>query len=378
MTASLPALVDPGPDLREDQRQRYARQLLLPGIGVLGQRRLCNARVLVVGAGGLGSPVLLYLAAAGVGTIGVIDDDAVDVTNLHRQVLHGVPDVGRPKVDSATEALAALNPNVTVRAHRERLTSANALDVLAGYELVVDGADNFATRYLVADACEVLGLPCVWGSILRFEGHVSVFWPGRGPGYRDIFPDPPDPESAPSCAEAGVFGSLCGTIGSVLAGEVIKLVTGTGRPLIGRLLVHDALGATWRELRVRPDPRRTPVHDLAADYEQMCGLVPAEPVPSVSAAELAALMRAGEALLVDVREDLEVAGDRITGSTHLPMDQILSGAAMLDRGVPIVVHCASGVRSARVVAHLAGLGYQARHLDGGLDAWRREYPIDPV
>jgi sulfur-carrier protein adenylyltransferase/sulfurtransferase len=257
---SLPPLVPPGPQLPADQVGRYSRHLILPEVGTVGQRRLAAARVLVVGAGGLGSPVLMYLAAAGVGTIGVLDDDVVDESNLQRQVVHGQSDLGRPKVDSARDALAEINPHVRVLPHRERLDASNALELFADYDLVVDGTDNFATRYLVSDACELLGLPYVWGSIFRFDGQVSVFWadppaaadgsPVAGVTYRDVHPEPPPPGMVPSCAEGGVLGVLCAAIGSVMVTEAVKLVCGIGEPLLGRLMVFDALGMTWRTVRV--------------------------------------------------------------------------------------------------------------------------------
>ena len=248
-----PPLVPPGPELSPEERTRYARHLILPGLGADGQRRLRAARVLVVGAGGLGSPALLYLAAAGVGTLGVVDDDVVDTTNLQRQVVHGVDDVGRAKVDSAADAVAAVSPATTVVRHRDRLDVVNAMDVLADYDLVLDGADNFPTRYLVGDACARLGIPHVWGSVYRFDGQVSVWWAGEGPCYACVFPVQPPPDAVPSCAVGGVLGAVCASIGSVMATEAVKLVTGSGEPLVGRLLVHDALRQAWDTVPVRAD-----------------------------------------------------------------------------------------------------------------------------
>ncbi|MGN6610489.1 MAG: molybdopterin-synthase adenylyltransferase MoeB [Angustibacter sp.] len=391
---SLPPLVEPGPPLDREQVARYARHLLIPDVGELGQRRLTGARVAVVGAGGLGSPALLYLAAAGVGTIGVIDPDVVEASNLQRQVVHGASDVGRRKVDSAADAIAEVNPLVQVVRHPVRLDSSNALEVLAGYDLVVDGTDNFATRYLVNDACVLLGVPCVWGSIYRFDGQVSVFWGGHGPCYRCLFPDPPPPGSVPSCAEGGVLGLLCAAIGAAQGTEVVKLIVGMGEPLLGRLLVHDALRASWRELRVRPDPQCPVCGDHPTitretgliDYEQFCGLPP-EPEQRdgalVAPTELAALLAArerGEAdlVLVDVREPGERAIVSIPGAVAVPRAAFDTGEAFeqipFDR--PVVLHCRSGVRSAAALDLLRAAGHpDARHLDGGVLAWVEQ--VDP-
>jgi molybdopterin/thiamine biosynthesis adenylyltransferase/rhodanese-related sulfurtransferase len=397
---SLPPLVEPAADLGPDEVRRYARQVTLPALGVTGQRRLAAARVLVVGAGGLGSPVLLYLAAAGVGTIGVVDDDVVDLTNLHRQVVHGTDDVGRAKVDSAADAVAAVNPLVTVVRHRERLTSANALDVLRGYHLVVDGTDTFPTRYLVGDACTILGLPCVWGSVLRFDGQVSLFWADPPPGpdgvaepgvtYRDLFPDPPPPGSVPSCAEGGVLGAVCAVVGSTMAAEALKLVTGTGRSLLGRLLVYEGLGGTWREIRVRPAGPR-PVVTRLVDYDAFCGLGPgsavrARPGDEVTATELAALLAdrergAADFVLVDVREPWEREIVAIPGAVPVPVGGIRSGEAVpglaeLAAGRRVVLHCKSGGRSAEALALLRAAGFaDAAHLAGGVLAWVED--VDP-
>lgn len=373
-TPTLPPLVEPGPPLTPAQARRYARHALLPGIGVEGQRRLLNAKVLVIGAGGLGSPALLYLAAAGVGTLGVIDDDAVEESNLQRQVIHGVADIGRPKVESARDAVARRDPDTTFVTYEERLTTENALEIFAGYDLVLDGTDNFATRYLVADACEILGIPCVWGSILRFDGQVSLFWSGRGAVYRDVFPDPPDPSLVPSCAEAGVFGVLCASIGAAMGTEAVKLITGSGRTLVNRLLVYDALAASWRELTILPDPDREPVTHLEA-VEFACA-VP-EPVrPEGSEIDVAGfdafLARADELSLdvVDVREPGEWELGHIDGARLVPKDEILSGRVELPRDRPILLHCAAGARSGQVLDHLLADGYtDVRHLLGGYTAW---------
>jgi sulfur-carrier protein adenylyltransferase/sulfurtransferase len=371
-------LVEPGPRLDAEQVLRYSRHVLLPDIGEVGQRRLANARVLVVGAGGLGSPVLTYLAAAGVGTIGVVDDDVVDASNLQRQVIHGTADVGRPKVDSAVEAAGRINPLVTVVPHPVRLTAGNALDVLRGYDLVVDGADNFPTRYLVSDACEVLGLPEVWGSVFRFDAQVSVFWAGYGPTYRHLFPEPPPPGAVPSCAEGGVLGAMVGAVGSVMATEVVKLVTGAGEPLLGRLLVLDALSMSWRTLRVRPDPSARPVTQVV-DVEAACEVPrPLAPEHVVHAPELARMLSEDDVLLVDVRGADEHALVSIPGAVLVPLPRILSGEALpgLPRDRRIVLHCKSGARSEQALRALLDNGFRdVAHLDGGVLAWVED--VDP-
>jgi adenylyltransferase/sulfurtransferase len=252
---SLPPLVEPAEDLSVEEIARYSRHLIIPDVGVPGQKRLKNAKVLVVGAGGLGSPALLYLAAAGVGTLGIVDFDVVDESNLQRQVIHGVSDIGKLKAQSAKESIAEINPHVHVVLHTERLDSDNALDIFRPYDLILDGTDNFATRYLVNDACVLLGKPYVWGSIYRFEGQVSVFWNEHGPNYRDLYPEPPPPGMVPSCAEGGVLGVLCASIGSVMVTEAIKLITGIGESLLGRLMVYDALEMTYRQIKIRKDPK---------------------------------------------------------------------------------------------------------------------------
>jgi len=377
--ARFPPLVEPGPELDADQRRRYARHLTLPGIGAQGQRRLAAARVLVVGAGGLGSPVLLYLAAAGVGTIGVLDDDRVDTSNLQRQVLHGVADVGRPKVDSARDRIADLDPRIVVQGHPVRLGASNALDILSGYDLVVDGTDNFPTRYLVADACEILGLPVVWGSIFRFDGQASVFWAGHGPTYRDLFPVPPPPGSVPSCAEGGVLGVLCAAVGSVMATEAVKLICGIGEPLVGRLSVFDALEMSWRTLAVRPDPDRAPVTRLEVDQPAQPFVAAEHGIDVHDLARRLAARAAGEDdfVLVDVREPAEREVVTIPGAVAIPMAELLAaGPAALPDGVPVVLHCRSGARSAQVLAALHAAGRtDVVHVEGGVLAWVRE--IDP-
>lgn len=368
------------------ERTRYSRQLLLPGFDLDAQRRLKAARVLVLGAGGLGSPALLYLASAGIGALGIVDDDAVDASNLQRQIVHTTAEVGSPKVDSAARAVGALNPEVDVIRHRVRLTADNALDLFSGYDLVVDGADNFQTRYLAGDAAEIVGIPQVWGSLLRFEGQVSVFWAGHGPTYRDVFPEPPDPGEVPSCAEGGVFGPLCGEVGSLMAGEAIKLLTGAGDTLLGRIVVVDAQHGVRRELTVTADPDREPVTRLT-DYEALCGLPGAEPgaadpvggessgvISPLALHRLLAARAVGTADfdLIDVREPAERDIVSIAGSRLIPKDEFLAGdaAARLDPGRSVVVYCKSGVRSARVRDELLASGFaDVRSLDGGVLAW---------
>ena len=389
---SRPPLVEPGPPLSRDQIARYARHLLVPDVGELGQRRLSAARVLVLGAGGLGAPALLYLAAAGVGTIGVCDPDVVELSNLQRQVVHGVSDVGRLKVESAAATLAEVNPLVQVVQHAVRLDAGNALELMSGYDLVVDGTDNFATRYLVNDACVLLGIPNVWGSVFRFDGQVSVFWGGQGPCYRCLFPEPPPAGSVPSCAEGGVLGVLCAAIGAAQSTEVVKLVTGIGDPLVGRLLVHDALRATWRELAVRRDPGCAVCGEAPtitresglADYEAFCGLPPTtsadDGLPVVRARELASWLEdpARDVVLVDVREPGERAIVSVPGSVAVPRAQFDGAEAFshipFDR--PVVLYCKSGVRSATALRLLLDAGHpDARHLQGGVLAWVDD--VDP-
>ena len=357
-------LVEPGPELTAAERARYARHLLLPGFGSDAQRRLRAARVAVVGAGGLGSPVLAYLAAAGVGELVVIDDDVVETSNLQRQVLHGVASLDRPKVDSAAEAVARIDPSVRVVRHRERLTDATADRLLAGADLVVDGADNFATRYAVADACTRLGVPEVFGSVLRFDAQVGVFWAGRGATYRDVFPAPPPAGSVASCAEAGVLGALCGVVGSVMAVEAVKLLAGVGEPLVGRLLVLDALAMTWRTVRVRAGDPAAPVVAVAPEPEPL----PADAV--VTAPQLARLLAEDAVLLVDLRTDAEREVAVLPGAVPVPLDDVLAGTADLPADRRVVLHCRSGARSERAVRALRAGGHpDAAHLDGGLLAW---------
>ena len=377
----------PAGELTREETERYSRHLIIPDFGSTAQRRLKNARVLVVGAGGLGSPVLLYLAAAGVGTLGIVDDDVVDVSNLQRQVIHGVSDVGSAKGESARRSVAELNPLVRVVLHPEHLDNSNVLEIFSEYDLIVDGTDNFATRYLVNDAAEILHKPYVWGSILRFDGQVSVFWGVHGPTYRDLFPQAPPPGSVPSCAEGGVLGVLCAQIGSVMANEAIKLITGTGRTLLGRVLVLNALEMSWREVKVRRDPDAVPVTGLS-DYQAFCGIAPAEPAPDgaevdvdalrVLLAERAAGQREFE--LLDVREPGEYDIVHIDGARLAPRGAVLAGELLPDRNRPVYVHCKTGGRSAEVAAYLRREGYpEVYNVSGGILDWvRRVEPQKPV
>ncbi|MBB3035669.1 molybdopterin-synthase adenylyltransferase MoeB [Hoyosella altamirensis] len=378
---ALPPLVAPAAELTRDDIARYSRHLLIPGIGVGGQRRLKNARVLVIGAGGLGSPVLMYLAAAGAGTIGIVEFDSVEMSNLQRQVIHGESDLGRPKGESARESIRNINPHVEVRWHNLRLENRNAVNIFRQYDLIVDGTDNFATRYLVNDAAALAGKPYVWGSIFRFEGQVSVFWEdaphGRGVTYRDLFPDPPAPGTVPSCAEGGVFGALCATIGSLMATEAIKLITGTGDPLLGRVLVYDALAMSFRSLGLRRAAGAPRITELT-DYEEFCGtaIAPSAGDSSIAPTELADLLSsAAPPVLIDVRERTEWEIVRIEGATLVPHSEFDSGAALsqLPQDREVVLYCKTGVRSAEALEalHKAGLK-NARHLRGGLAAWVKQ------
>ncbi|MFE6388731.1 adenylyltransferase/sulfurtransferase MoeZ [Nocardiopsis dassonvillei] len=381
---SLPPLVEPADELTVDEVRRYSRHLIIPDVGMDGQKRLKNAKVLVVGAGGLGSPALLYLAAAGVGTLGIIDFDVVDESNLQRQVIHGQSDVGRPKAESARDSIKEINPGIRVILHQERLDSDNALEIFADYDLVLDGTDNFATRYLVNDACVILDKPYVWGSIYRFDGQVSVFWNEYGPQYRDLYPEPPPPGMVPSCAEGGVLGVLCASIGSVMVNEAIKLITGIGEPLVGRLLIFDALEMTWREVKVRKDPDTEPVTELI-DYEAFCGAVSEEATEAaagstITAGELKDLLdnKPEEIFLVDVREKNEYEIVSIPGATLIPKGEFLNGKALerLPQDRRIVLHCKSGVRSAEALAAVHAAGFSdAVHVGGGVLAWINQ--VDP-
>jgi adenylyltransferase/sulfurtransferase len=368
--------------------QRYARHLIMPEVAMPGQERLKASKVLCIGTGGLGSPLSLYLAAAGVGTIGLVDFDVVDVSNLQRQIIHFTSDVGRPKVTSAQEKLQAINPELEVIRHEHPIDSSNALEIFAGYDVIVDGTDNFPTRYLVNDACVLLGKPNVYGSIFRFDGQASVFFPPHGPCYRCLYPEPPPPDLVPNCAEGGVLGILPGLIGVVQATETVKLLLGTGRPLIGRLLLYDALEMSFREMKVRKNPKcpicgPDPTITGLIDYQAFCGVRGAEPEApaaesdAITPAELKARIDRGESpLVLDVRNPEEIAICRIAGSTVIPLPELPSRLEELDRSVAMVVHCKSGVRSAKAIALLREAGFERlQNLTGGILAWIKD--VDP-
>jgi sulfur-carrier protein adenylyltransferase/sulfurtransferase len=379
----VPPLVEPASELSVNEVKRYSRHLIIPDVGMTGQKRLKNAKVLCVGAGGLGSPALLYLAAAGVGTLGVIDFDVVDESNLQRQVIHGQSDVGRSKALSARDSIKEINPYITVVVHEEALDTDNAMEIFAGYDLIVDGTDNFATRYLVNDACVLLGKPYVWGSIYRFDGQASVFWAEYGPCYRCLYPEPPPPGMVPSCAEGGVLGVLCASIGSIQVTEAIKLITGIGDSLAGRLMIYDALEMSYRSLNIRKDPDcvicgKNPSVTELIDYEAFCGAVSADAQQAtagstITAAELKAMLDADDDIfLVDVREPNEYEIVSIPGAVLIPKDQFLTGAALerLPQDRRIVLHCKSGVRSAECLAVVQNAGFSdAVHLGGGVLSW---------
>lgn len=377
------------PALTVDEMSRYARHLTLPEVGMEGQQRLKAARVLCVGAGGLGSPLALYLAAAGVGTLGLVDFDVVDASNLQRQILHSTRDVGRSKLDSAAEKLAALNPTVQIVKHPTMLTSANALEILSDYDLVADGTDNFPTRYLVNDACVIAGKPNVYASIFRFEGQASVFAAREGPCYRCIYPEPPPAGTVPNCAEGGVLGILPGLLGVIQATEVIKLILGKGESLIGRLLLVDALAMRFRELKLRKNPEcpvcgAHPTITELIDYQQFCGLTPAAQetalkngIPQMTPTELKQRLDAGDEIFVlDVREPFEYQIASI-GGTLIPINEVPQRLGEIDREREVVVHCKSGGRSQRVAEFLAQSGYtRVSNLAGGITAWSND--VDPT
>ena len=372
------------PELSRDEILRYSRHLLLPEVSVQGQRRLKSARVLLVGAGGLGSPLALYLAAAGVGHLGLVDFDVVDVTNLQRQVLHGTRDVGRSKLDSATDRIRDVNPFVQVTPFETRLTSANALEILRGWDIVADGTDNFATRYLVNDACVLLGIPNVYGSIFRFDGQASVFATANGPCYRCLFRSPPPPGLVPSCAEAGVLGVLPGLIGTIQATETLKLLLGRGEPLIGRLLLVDALAMRFETVSLRRDPDcpACGTRELTGlvDYEEFCGIGsepdPTDGVPEILPPDLAARLTDRDFDLIDVREPHEWDIAHLPGAQLIPLGTLPERLASLDPAREIVLYCRSGARSAQALRQLQAAGFRRlRNLAGGILRWSEE--VDP-
>ena len=397
---SLPPLVEPADELTIDEVRRYSRHLIIPDVGMQGQKRLKNAKVLVIGAGGLGSPALLYLAAAGVGTIGLVEFDEVDESNLQRQVIHGQSDVGRKKSASARDSVAEVNPLVNVVVHDTRLDNDNVFEIFEGYDLILDGTDNFATRYLVNDAAYFLKIPYVWGSIYRFDGQASVFAPTLGedlPCYRCLYPEPPPPGMVPSCAEGGVLGVLCASIGSIQVNEAIKLIAGIGEPIAGQLVIYDALEMEYRKLKVRKDPHcalcgEHPTVTGLIDYETFCGALSDEAAEAaagstISVTQLEHMLKERENgerdfVLVDVREPNEYDINRIPGSVLIPKGDFLNGSALeqltgLSGGdKQIVMHCKTGVRSAETLAIVKGAGYaDAVHVGGGVAAWVDQ--IDP-
>ena len=374
-------------ELSNDEIARYSRHLIMPEVALDGQKKLKAAKVLTVGTGGLGSPLALYLAAAGIGTIGIVDFDVVDESNLQRQIIHGTSDVGRPKVESARDKILDINPNVEVRIHEEALTSENALEVFADYDVIVDGTDNFPTRYLVNDACVLLNKPNVYGSIFRFEGQASVFWAEEGPCYRCLYPEPPPPGLVPSCAEGGVLGILPGAIGVVQATEAVKLILGIGEPLIGRLMLYDALGMSFREMKLRKDPScpicgENPTVTELIDYEEFCGIPQANAaqqengVPEITVQELKGKLDNGEPInVLDVREPHEYEVANI-GVKLVPLGELPRRLAEFDQNENFAIHCKTGGRSAKAVKLLQDAGFgNVYNVKGGITAWSEE--IDP-
>jgi len=384
---NLPPLVEPAPELSVDEVRRYSRHLIIPDVGMSGQKRLKNAKVLCVGAGGLGSPALMYLAAAGVGTLGIVEFDTVDESNLQRQIIHGQKDIGRSKAESARDSVLEINPYVNVQLHEIRLDSTNVMEIFADYDLIVDGTDNFATRYLVNDACVLLKKPYVWGSIYRFDGQASVFWAEYGPCYRCLYPEPPPPGMVPSCAEGGVLGVLCASIGSIQVTEAIKLLAGIGDPLVGRLMVYDALEMTYRQVKIRKDPHcavcgENPTVTELIDYEAFCGSIStlaaeAAKDSTISVRDLKSMLDARERgeddfVLIDVREPGEYEIVQIPGSILIPKGEFMDGSALADLPTDkrIVLHCKVGGRSAEALAVVKGAGFgDAVHVGGGVLAW---------
>lgn len=384
---SIPPLVTPGPALTVDEVRRYSRHLIIPDVAMAGQQRLMNAKVLCVGAGGLGSPALMYLAAAGIGTLGIVEFDTVDESNLQRQIIHGQSDIGKSKAQSAKEKISDINPYVNVITHEVRLDITNVKEIFAQYDIIVDGTDNFATRYLVNDACVLLKKPYVWGSIYRFDGQASVFWAEYGPCYRCLYPEPPPPGMVPSCAEGGVLGVLCATIGSIQTTEAIKVITGVGEPMVGSLMVYDALEMSFRKVKIRKDPKCPLCGDnptqteLLPDYEAFCGTLSdaaevAVKDSTISVSDLKSKIDSKEDFyLIDVREPSEFEIVRIPGSHLIPKQGFLDGTVLagLPQDKPIILHCKSGVRSAECLAILKGAGFSdAVHVSGGVIAWAKQ------
>ncbi|WP_433611055.1 adenylyltransferase/sulfurtransferase MoeZ [Dactylosporangium sp. CA-139114] len=386
---SLPPLVEPATDLSVDEVRRYSRHLIIPDVGVAGQKRLKNAKVLCVGAGGLGSPALMYLAAAGVGTLGIVEFDTVDESNLQRQIIHGQSDIGRPKAESARDSVLEINPYVNVVLHNEALSNDNVMEIFAQYDLIIDGTDNFATRYMVNDAAVLLGKPYVWGSIYRFDGQASVFWAEHGPCYRCLYPEPPPPGMVPSCAEGGVLGVLCASIGAIQVTEAIKLLTGVGDTLLGRLMVYDALEMSYRKIKLRKDPNcaicgENPTVTGLIDYDDFCGAVSDEAQAAtvgstITASELKEWQDSGKPMdLIDVREPAEWEIVRVPGARLVPKGEILNGNALseLPQDKQIVLYCKSGVRSAEALAAVKAAGFKdAVHVQGGVVSWVKT--VDP-
>ena len=391
---SLPPLVEPATELSVDEVRRYSRHLIIPDVGMSGQKRLKNARVLCVGAGGLGSPALMYLAAAGVGTLGIAEFDTVDESNLQRQIIHGQKDIGRSKAESARDSVLEINPYVTVQLHEVRLDSTNVMEIFADYDLIVDGTDNFATRYLVNDACVLLKKPYVWGSIYRFDGQASVFWAEHGPCYRCLYPEPPPPGMVPSCAEGGVLGVLCASIGSIQVTEAIKLLAGIGDPLVGRLMVYDALEMSYRQVKIHKDPHCAvcgvnPTVTELIDYEAFCGSIStlaaeAARDSTISVRDLKSMLDARDRgeddfVLIDVREPVEFEIVAIPGAILIPKGDFLDGSALseLPTDKRIVLHCKVGGRSAEALAVVKGAGFSdAVHVGGGVLAWVNQIEPD--
>jgi molybdopterin/thiamine biosynthesis adenylyltransferase/rhodanese-related sulfurtransferase len=371
--------------LTHDEIRRYSRHLIMPEVGLAGQEKLKGSSVLVIGTGGLGSPVALYLAAAGIGRIGLVDFDVVDETNLQRQIIHGTADVGRPKLHSARERMLDINPNIDVVLHEAAIDSSNALEIVGDYDVIIDGTDNFPTRYLTNDACVLLGKPNIYGSIFRFEGQASVFYAEEGPCYRCLFPEPPPPGLVPSCAEGGVLGVLPGVIGTIQATEAVKLLLGRGRPLIGRLLLYDALEMSFDEVQLRKNPDcpvcgENPTVTELIDYVQFCGLDPAEalePSWEITPVELSSKLETGDRpVLLDVREPHEWEIAHLEGATLIPQGDLLARMSELSTADEIVLYCRSGERSARALNLLREAGFRRlKNLRGGINAWART--VDP-